>query len=158
MTFLLTDAFDYVSVAIQKASSGVNSHISCTFTDSVPPMESKQCNFWSGPVADNCNDLPHEIPGTVMGSNIIHIADFDLTFMLDTTRICIALEAFSGNESWIMVGIYEIDDIIPTSPSTSETSRSSYDNFVEGSSARAPILSTSIYGLVVFKCILALMF
>ena len=145
-------------MAIQKASSGVNSHISCTFTDSVPPMESKQCNFRNGPVADNCNDLPHKILGSLFGSNTIHIADFDLTFMRNTTRICIALEAFSGSESWIMVGIYEIDDIIPTSPSTSETSRSSNDNFVEGSSARAPILSTSIYGLVVLKCILALIF
>lgn len=111
-------------------------------------MEEKRCNFLYGPVTDNCNDLPYQTEGSTSGSNVIHIADLNLTFM-DTTsraRICLVLEAFIDEKPWTKVAIYEIDDIIPTYPPTSEASI--------GSSASTPMSSTSIYGLFILKCVL----
>ena len=119
-------------------------------------MEEKpyRCNFLYGPVTDNCNDLPYRIHDTRMGSTTLQIADFNLTFIDTTMRICLVLEAFSGDKSWTQVAIYEIDDIMPTSPSTSKPIDAR--NFGKGSSASTPMSSIYIYGLLILKCILEL--
>ena len=155
MTFLFADTFNsFVSVAIEKTNSGANSRISCIFNN-VPPTEVKRCNLRHGPVADNCNNLYLKIHASIAGVNIINFVDLNLTYVGNTTRICIALEAFSGDEFWELVGIYDtgtgllmssltINDTTPTSPLITVTSpkRSSAETSI------SPIL-ISIYGLVV---------